>query len=262
MRRWLSVLALLLPLTLLGQSRPEQQTPTDKKGNETENRPTPVVAQPTAQQQQGKSDRSCKIPMWTDPFWPNWALVGVGIAAAWIAVGTLNDLKEQTAAAKTSADTAKTSAETAQQSAEFTRKTIENSERAQVLIDHTAIAFYRTGQFDNHSWLEITIKNFGRTRARDVIGSFMIFVGEVKHSGPVISHLVLGAGQEHVVACDRFSKLLNTQQWGAALRGETLVRFSGSLTYQDIFGGTVASDFAGRFNHNTIAFDIEVNETG
>ena len=70
------------------------------------------------------------LPNWTDPVWSNWALVIVGIVAAWIAVGTLKDLKKQTVAAKDSADSAKKAADAAFLNAQA----VINSERPWVSI--------------------------------------------------------------------------------------------------------------------------------
>ncbi len=74
----------------LGQSPAKQETP----------------AQSSLKQDQGKPDRSPQIPPWTDAFWSNWALVVITGVAVWAALQTLDDLKEQTAIAKKSADAA------------------------------------------------------------------------------------------------------------------------------------------------------------
>lgn len=114
-----------------------------------------MVAQPTAPQQQGQADRSRKIPALADPFWSNWALVIVGIWAAWIATGTLKDLKEQTVAAKNSADAAKKSADAAFLNAQA----VIDAERPWIIV--SLLRDKRNDRF----WLTFRASNEGRSPA-------------------------------------------------------------------------------------------------
>jgi len=103
----------LLSLTLfsLGQSGPKQEAPTQQKSSEA--KPNPPVSfvnpQPPAATKKNQSDGQppkSRLPVWTDPFWSNWALVIITGFAVWVAIGTLNDVKEQTQLTKISADAA------------------------------------------------------------------------------------------------------------------------------------------------------------
>lgn len=119
---------ILLSASLIGQSRPKQETPTNKENNSAkpnlnvsaQNPPSSVNQKTSSEQQSPKSP----LPPWTDPFWPNWALVIItGIAAA-IALGTLKDIKKQTVNAKKSADAALLNA-----------KAVINAERPWLLVE-------------------------------------------------------------------------------------------------------------------------------
>jgi hypothetical protein len=149
---------------LFRQSGTKQQAPTQQKSNETQSLPSVTQAQPPAKHDEGKSEQQtpeCPLPKWTDPFWPNWALVVVTVLAVWAAFGTLADLREQTGAARTSADAAKKSADAAFLNAQA----VINAERAWII----GIAAEETGNVQlfgppaHVPKCEVGIKNSGRT---------------------------------------------------------------------------------------------------
>jgi len=160
------LLLFLTSLFSLGQSGTEQDAPAQQKQNETKSVPAPVIAQPSTQQQQGQPDGSCKIPPLTDSFWSNWALVLVGIVAAWIALETLGDLKEQTSTAKTSAEAAKKSADAAFLNAQA----VINAERAWIIgiPEDETDSVQLFGPSSYVPQCQIGIKNSGRTPGKIV----------------------------------------------------------------------------------------------
>jgi len=109
-------LLVLLSFLSLGQSWPQQQTPSQQESNAAKPDPSVRLTQahvaPIAQEDGTKQKPpKCPLPPWTDPFWPSWVMVIITGVAVWVAFGTLNDLKEQTAVAKTNAEAAKKSAD-------------------------------------------------------------------------------------------------------------------------------------------------------
>jgi hypothetical protein len=65
-----------------------------------------------------------KPPSWWDVAWSTWALVGVGIVAAYLALRTLSDIQKQTKNTKIAADAALLNAQA-----------VINAERAWVIVD-------------------------------------------------------------------------------------------------------------------------------
>jgi hypothetical protein len=182
MRRWLFLLLLFLPLWVLGQTGAKQEAPAQQKSNGTQKSPSASPAQPPAKQEQRQPEHTGCVPPWTDPFWSNWALVLVGIIAAWIAIGTLNDLKEQTAATKTFAEAANRSADAALLNAQA----VINSERPWVII------------FVKRSSLDVTFAaaNLGKTPAEIISYSTVQDFRDSPDSLPVPPRY----GTEHVPA--------------------------------------------------------------
>jgi hypothetical protein len=160
------------------------------------------------------------------------------------------------------AGAAKTSAGEAVVGAKFTRETIKDSERAQVYLYLAQIKRPPSDHFDDHVWLELVIKNFGRTRAINVSGEF-----KFDPAMPMINakanvrevHTILGAGQEHTVVFDRFANILDPTTFQRVLTGQRPLSFVGQFTYDDIFGGTYTTQCTGRFNDKSLCFVIEEN---
>jgi hypothetical protein len=250
------LLSLLLLITALssGQSRPEQETPAHKS-NETQNIQSVSQAQPSAKNEEGKSqtpDRS--LPTWSDPFWSNWALVLVGVIAAWIALGTLGDLKEQTAATKISAEAAEKSAEIAEASLKLV-------EKADVLLDAVSLVHGSTlGGKDARVVLQF--RNFGRTKATDVRLRLNLMIEGVPESDctniPTVS---VGAGETKEVSSARFVQFLTEALAKKIFSGVVGLSFEGEALYRDIFGGSHRSYYTGTWDRGTDTFQIKKQES-
>jgi hypothetical protein len=175
--RYCLFLLLLFPLSrLLRQYAANQEAPTQQKSRESQKNPPAPSAQLVAKPEQRQPGNGGGVPPWTDPFWSNWALVGITGVAAWIALGTLNDLKEQTAATRALAETAKGISETARDNATAANKTAD----AALLNAQAVIKSERpwiTGiegdggfkLFSNPAFIpkfSLAIKNSGRTPAK------------------------------------------------------------------------------------------------
>ncbi len=160
--------------------------------------------------------------------------------------------------AEDSVDAAKKSADAAYTSSEFTRETIKKSERAEVLLHLTKITS-KPNVFSD-GWLELTIRNFGRTRAVDVSGKFEFAgVASLRSTEVSIIHTILGAGQEHVFIFERFVNLFNGAILGRVWNSQEVLRFSGVLTYRDIFDQSYTTRCAGTFDPGSVGFRIDEN---
>lgn len=249
-----TLLLLLLSLFSLWQSGTKQDAPPQQKHDEAKTIPAPVVAQPTTPQQQGQSDKSCKIPPLTDPFWSNWALVIVGIVTAWIALGTLGDLKKQTAATGVSAEAAKKSAEIAEASLKLV-------ERADVLLDAASLV-HGEGMSGKDARVVLQFKNFGRTKAIEVnLALYLVIEGVPESDCTQVPPISMGAGETKDVSSPRFVMFLTEKTAQAILAGTTSLRFKGEAKYQDIFGGDHRSYYEGTWDGSISVFHIDKQET-
>jgi hypothetical protein len=172
-------------------------------------------------------------------------------------------MKENVKIAEKAADAARKSADAAYDSSEFTRDTIKKSERAEVLL-LLVRTVPKAGSFYESS-LELTIKNFGRTRAVNVSGNFSFaddipMVGAKENIRKV--HTILGAGQKHKLIFDKFINIFDGQTFGRVVNNQQTMRFVGRFTYEDIFGEVHSAQCGGRFDPYTKTFIIEENRAG
>jgi hypothetical protein len=128
----------------------QQETPPEQKQRSTENsQPTTSINAPTAPQENKTAKQSQwwpPPPLW-DIYWPTLALVILAGIGAKIALATLDDIKEQTAATKKAADAASMNAQA-----------LIASERAWIDLELTP-------QTDAPSMYDLKITNHGRTPA-------------------------------------------------------------------------------------------------
>lgn len=213
-----------------------------------------MVAQPAAPQQERQSQKSCKIPALTDPFWANWALVIVGIVAAWIALGTLGDLKKQTAATRISADAAKKSAEIAEASLKLV-------ERADVLLNAAYLIHSQVLSDQQNSRVILQFKNFGRTKAVEVKLKLNLIIEKVPETDCTeVPPIAMGAGETKDISSLRFVEFLTEQTAQGIFTGKIGLRFEGESRYRDIFGGAYRSYYEGTWGAGTNVFRIDKQE--
>lgn len=251
--RFLLLLPLLIPLFALVQSRPKQETATQQESNKAQNVPSVVPAQPSSQQQQGQTENSCEIPSFTDGFWSNWSLVLIGIVTAWIALGTLGDIKTQTIAAKISAEAAKKSAEIAEMSLKL-------AERADILLNSCGLKSVQ-GDGPSHRVI-VEYKNFGRTRAKDVKFTLnLIIEGVPETDSGLIPLVTVGAGETKSISSQRFGDFLSVQTANALFSRKIPLRFESEVTYKDVFDTPHAAKYVGTYNWDTGVFRIDNQNT-
>ena len=254
-RYWFILLIVVcVSVTAIGQSGSKQEPPTQQNKDEAKSVPTSVIAQPAPQQQQRQPDGSCKIPAWTDQFWSNWALVIVGIVTAWIALGTLKDIKQQTSTATISAEAAKKSAEMAEASLKL-------GERADVLLDGVSLVYGQDlGGKDTR--VVVQFKNFGRTKAVNVrLKLNLVTEGIPETDQTNIPTISMGAGEIKEISSQRFVQFMTEIMAQKIFAAETPLSFEGEACYQDIFGTPHRSYYAGTWNKGTNRFHIKKQES-
>jgi|SRR5208282_4261606 hypothetical protein len=254
-RYWFILLIVVcFSVAAIGQSGSTQEAPTQQKKDEAKSVPPSSIAPPPPPQQHGQTDGSCKIPAWTDPFWSNWALVIVGIVTAWIALGTLKDIKQQTSTATISADAAKKSAEMAEASLKL-------GERADVLLDAASLV-YGQDLSGKDARVVVQFKNFGRTKAVNVRLKLNLVtegIPETDHTNiPTIS---MGAGEVKEISSQKFVQFMTEVMARKIFAAETSLSFEGEACYQDIFGTPHRSYYTGTWNVGTNRFHIKKQES-
>ncbi|MGA8500547.1 MAG: hypothetical protein WB683_03295 [Candidatus Sulfotelmatobacter sp.] len=157
-----------------------------------------------------------------------------------------------------------TSATAAKRSAEFAELAVKVSECADVLLLGVSIKFATSQRLDGNSNVVFTFKNFGRTRANNTKFSISLILPEVPHNDvvPINVAIVIGASDTQVIGCERFREWLAQETFDKFLRGESVLRFSAGVTYEDVFGQPHAAPFAGFFDFHSQTFRVEENEAG
>lgn len=251
MRYGFLLFTMFLPLLLLGQSRPEQKAPAQQKSNEAKPNPeaSSVNTQPPApskQDQPKQQTYKCPLPVWTDPFWSNWALVFVGLVAAWIALGTLTDLKEQTAATKILAGAAKKSADNDEQ-------TVRLTQRADVLLKEIEIK--DGASLGRDTRIILHVQNYGPTRADEVKFDFRLHISGVDKTGPPpLVPIVLGAGASQPFTFPTLGEITNQAGIGEIASGQATLKIGGRITYSDVFGATHLAEYRATLNPAALSF--------
>lgn len=234
------------------------------------------------------------------PGWkrPEWVIVYVTIAYAIISFFTLLTIKRQADTMETQAtDSAKFAAETlaemkaqrlqsgvsmdkqarelqeqtrllgesvsrAGQSANFTEKTVKAGERADVLLAEVSLALSQARTVDHHARPVVTFKNFGRTRATNVLPVIELIVNskpEIRKKCEAAHPTVLGAGQEFTVRFERLNSLFSDEVIREIYQGRLILTFYGTIGFEDVFGGSFVRQCAGTFDASVATFIIELH---
>ena len=164
------IVALWLVAEVLSQNTPsvgeKQQQPATNKEQPAKQSPSQVteparsaIPNPSAQKEENRPSEQPKtgIPDRWDIYWPTVGLLVVGLIAAYIALVTLNDIKEQTKNARTAAEAAKASADA-----------VIHSERAWILMERMEREYLIPieRQTTRKATAYPVLKNFGKTIAR------------------------------------------------------------------------------------------------
>jgi hypothetical protein len=147
---------------------------------------------------------------------------------------------------------AKGQASAAKNSAATAEKALRLTERADVLLEGASMIYDPlTNKLDGNSRVALRFKNFGRTRANKVIiQADLIFPDDVQMTrgkAPPSPVIVLGAGGEQSVPFQKFRDALNKTTFEGIANGMIKLRFTASVTYEDVFGSAHSCLYTGTF---------------
>jgi hypothetical protein len=242
-----------------GESANPSQTPSSSSG----------VNQITASKNPETTERESRN-VWQKAFapetWTNWLLAVAGIVGIILALRSLKALREQIAAGKITAGAAQQSAEIAGSAAELAEKTLLLTERADILIANIDLS---TGvNFNTSTVVKVTFKNYGRTRANNVVSKGWIVFGESREAVlalvdaepnetiPASVPVVLGTESILQFEITPPVSQLNSEGIIAVNSGKMVIAFGVKVTYWDVFDKSHALRAYGVFNRPSGTFTI------
>jgi hypothetical protein len=240
MKMLMAVCLLLTFLQVAPHSGTKQQRPAARKEEPIEKTPPSVAApvkeetpKPKTKEEVFKPEaKRPEAPPWWDVAWSTWALVVVGVVAAYIALGTLSDIRKQTEVSKIAADAARKSAEVAEQTLHLTQS-------ADVQI--VGMRLTPAGPLTANTVIEVQVKNFGQSRAKQFVNDLTVGI-QGRELAPVHARqyigVVLGPGQPFTIGFEPLGpgKILTQDDVQRVLNGELFLKIWGSLKYEDVFG--------------------------
>jgi hypothetical protein len=156
---------------------------------------------------------------------------------------------------------AKQSADDARIATQFTRNTVRDSERADVLLEQASLIASPTGNIDEYSSVRLRFRNFGRTRAKDVIvEARMIFEQnntQTQANKIKFGAVTLGPRQAKSVDLQRLNEAFMVGIPTKVLQGAGTLRYYATVSYEDVFGSTYCPQFIGTYNLRTGTFSID-----
>lgn len=146
------------------------------------------------------------------------------------AVAALVVLIFQTRATRIAAYAAKKTADT-------TERALQISERADVLLDQ---AGFNTGsKILPESRIILTYRNFGRTRAKNVLFEIRLSIpGVPDYPGDPLPEMTIGANNTQTVSFHSFKQYLNEKTFNDVCSGRIEMKCTAQVTYRDIFDAT------------------------
>jgi hypothetical protein len=151
----------------------------------------------------------------------------------------------------------KKAAQAAQKSAGIAEMALTLAERADVLLDAAGLVPNGPPTPDSH--VALKFKNFGRTRAKNVRSSIVIIIPGVPDSEPSPETFVIGPGGTRLVGFFNFREFLNQETFERIRNGMISLKFSGTITYDDIFGEHYTLECKGILVPKTGAFILGEN---
>lgn len=191
----------------------------------------------------------------------NWCLVVVGGVAGYFAWRTLKVIQTQAEAMKVQTDIAIRGAENAEKAAEFARLSVTSVERADVLLQESSFVFSLSGRFDDYAMPRFIFKNFGRTRASEVSHHIVMSIegGQIVYEPITITTegTVLAGGQEQTVIFPQLNKAFSPKTLIRIESGASKLNFSGTTTFNDVFGSKHFGQYSGTYDPSTHTFNID-----
>jgi len=194
-----------------------------------------------------------KLNFWVKVFAPeslsNWGLVVFAGIGAWFAFRSFKALRDQIRATERATEAA--------------NKTLHITERADILIESVRLS---DPSDIPRSAIIVSLKNFGRTRADNVLYKFIYGVPGVGF--PEVHETVetnLGAGGEMKLYSSKpiYAALESIEPglYERVMRGSGLFQVWGDTTYRDVFGDTHTLRYRTTWKPGTAGFQTNQNET-
>lgn len=175
------------------------------------------------------------------------ALALIGIIGTCAAIKTLKTLVRQTAATEVAAKAAKKSADLA----EMTMRIIEAPD---LCLDNAGLV--PQGAITPESFVGLKVKNFGGSRAKNVRSFVKLIIPGVPDSELSAETFSVGRGGSQLIRFLAFREFLNQGTFIKIVRREILVRFSGDIVYEDVFGTSYSLNCRGVLNAETGTFAL------
>ena len=190
--------------------------------------------------------------LYSPTFWLQLALAVIGVGGLVAALKTLNKMERQTKAAEIAANAAKKGADTTEEALRLTQ-------RADILLDQAQLNI-GDAQSGAGAIVILVFKNFGYTRAINVVFHTGLLTPVAKKGSPVIGPVTLGPNDTQRIAFERFGNWMNEDTAAQIFGGKVLLQFFAEVTYEDLFGVHHFSRYFGTWNHETRAFRVDKHE--
>jgi hypothetical protein len=186
-------------------------------------------------------------------------LVIIGGGGVLAALRTLRAIKRQGDLMERQTVTAEKAAESAKQSAESDERAVRLTERADVLLEAAGLNS-PSGQIDGQAMVKLVFKNFGRTRANNVVLNVDLLVPGVSPVPTDMPQIAMASGDSQTVTFGNFMSCMTRETFIAISRGKERLEFIGKVTYEDVFGDSHICECGGYFEYRTRSFVCTKNE--
>jgi hypothetical protein len=166
----------------------------------------------------------------------------------------------QMAIMQSQADATETAANAAKKSAEVAEMALKLAERADVLLNAASLTVDPTavstddGPVNPYSRVSLELKNFGRTRAQNVVCRIGLVIPGVPESVPPPEPFILGPGAKQAVLFETFKATLTKKTYEDIASGAIDLKIAGTVTYEDIFGESHSTTYRGLLDPKTGRF--------
>jgi hypothetical protein len=151
---------------------------------------------------------------------------------------------------------AKRQADAARDSADNARDTARLTQCADVLIDEIELQVAKP-QFELSSRIVIHFKNFGPTRAINVKLDLTLQPGTLGDLPTLGGPIVLAAHASAPITYPTFKELGWVPHIADIQNGKISIKFSGTISYEDVFGFIHTTDCSGEYNRLTHSFNAK-----
>jgi hypothetical protein len=167
-----------------------------------------------------------------------------------------NETLQQIELTRRQAAATETAANAAMKSAGVAEMALKLAERADVLLNAASLTVDPTvvstdGPINPYSRVSLELKNFGRTRAQNVMCRIGLVIPGVPESVPPRDPFILGPGGKQSVLFQTFKATLTKKTYEDIASGVIDLKFAGTVSYEDIFGESHTTTYKGLLDPKT-----------